>query len=468
MFKNKKLMVVGVSIIAILTGSAWAATWERTYPDLPFVGVSSICETYDNGFAFVGLGKDKDMWLTKVDSLGNLLWTQKIASGPWQDDPYRIKEAPDKGLIVVGIDNYPMRALVVQTDSLGNVIRDTSWIPEGYENAGFFDITHGSDNSWIAIGYVVISPNAWLYITKLNEKLQIKWEKFYDAITGDKICRDEENYLILGKVLSTNNNLALTKIDNNGDTLWSRKYLEDGFKNFFFCNIAATDNGYLLTGSYWPTINLQIPLFLETDKEGDTLWSKRIEPDSGRGYGEVCWSTKDGYIMVANWPVSFPCQTHGAWLVSTDKQADTLWTKKFAVPGNIANEVRDAHPTRDNGCIILATTGEDWGINYYLYLIKTDSQGNVGIEENEPVNNRLSLIKVFPNPSRGLIVFEGEGERETEITVFDILGRKVMTGKTKNGSLKLELQPGIYFWRTDKNQGGKIIVIRDNSRTDSR
>ena len=126
MFKNKKLMVVGVSIIAILTGSAWAATWERTYPDLPFVGASSICETYDNGFAFVGLGKDEDMWLTKVDSLGNLLWTQKIASGPWQDYPYRIKEAPDKGLIVVGIDNYPMRALVVQTDSLGNVIRDTS------------------------------------------------------------------------------------------------------------------------------------------------------------------------------------------------------------------------------------------------------------------------------------------------------------------------------------------------------
>ena len=86
-----------------------------------------VCATSDGGFAVVGeahsFGPD-EIWLVKVDSMGNYLWDRLFEYG-WGTG-YSVIETKDKGLVIVG-ERYYAHLIVIRTDSLGNTL--WSWPP---------------------------------------------------------------------------------------------------------------------------------------------------------------------------------------------------------------------------------------------------------------------------------------------------------------------------------------------------
>ena len=153
------------------------------------------------------------------------------------------------------------------------------------------------------------------------------------------------------------------------DTLWTRTYGSgEGY-----CVIETSDHGYLIVGKtlkYFPDSDI---LFLKTDSIGDTLWTKTFRyPNGDVGYS-VRQTPDSGFIIVG---VS---SSNGAgwgdvWLIKTNANGDTLWTKTFG--GNSPDIGKCVQITSDRGFIIVGSTSSYGAGGIDVLLIKTDSNGD--------------------------------------------------------------------------------------------
>ena len=66
-------------------------------------------------------------------------------------------------------------------------------------------------------------------------------------------------------------------------------------------------------------------------------------------------------------------------------------------------------------------------------------------------------IQVYPNPSNGVFNIETEGE--TAITIYNLMGQTVATGKTENGVVTVSnLSSGVYFVKSGEGMVQKVVV----------
>ena len=162
--------------------------------------------------------------------------------------------------------------------------------------------------------------------------------------------------------------IYLIKTDTLGDTLWTRTFggtMDD-------CGSSVrqtTDGGYVIAGytSSFGAGGADVWL-IRTDALGDTLWTRTF---GGAGYDEarsVQQTTDSGYI-IAGCTESFGAGGADVWLIRTDANGDTLWTRTF---GGIHNDYGfSVQQTADGGYVIAGQVSwED------IYLIRTDANGD--------------------------------------------------------------------------------------------
>lgn len=139
----------------------------------------------------------------------------------------------------------------------------------------------------------------------------------------------------------------------------------------------ASDSGFAVLARSWSWTNGGSDLILlRTDKFGDTLWTKKyggpyneftngaikMTPDGGFVIGGSTYSFGPGTPVYFNW-----------YLVKTDANGDTLWTKTFGVSsGN--DELKHVLPTSDGNYILCGgriVSGVTKGV-----LVKIDTASN--------------------------------------------------------------------------------------------
>ena len=126
------------------------------------------------------------------------------------------------------------------------------------------------------------------------------------------------------------------------DSLWSRTF---GGSSSDYCYSVqqTTDGGYIL-GGYTQSFGESWGDFwlVKTDENGDSLWSRTF----GRSYADRCYSvqqtTDGGYVLGGR------THLHGIddvdfWLVKTDANGDSLWSRTFG--GNNSDAVSYTHLT---------------------------------------------------------------------------------------------------------------------------
>jgi hypothetical protein len=126
---------------------------------------------------------------------------------------------------------------------------------------------------------------------------QEKFIMHYDSLLAEKMICDGD-YIIAGIPHPPNSTIVLSKKDNKGNSLWSKKYFKDGLSG---CRdmIRTEDSGFLILGhTYFDLQNSAFPARL--DQNGDTIWTGAFTTGTGMHPNAVVRTGDGGFVITGS------------------------------------------------------------------------------------------------------------------------------------------------------------------------
>ncbi|MBD3234535.1 MAG: T9SS type A sorting domain-containing protein [candidate division Zixibacteria bacterium] len=347
----KWISTVLIAIFLTAAQSAWGQNllWDATYGGEYTDRCNSIRATDDGGFIIAGLtfsysqnpGVEADAWLLRLDSDGNIIWSRTYG-GADDDRVYYVEQTDDGGFIALG--------------------RSFSF-----------------DNS------------ADLYLIKTDLNGDLQWSRNYGGDRGEAGRHIEQvsdgGYLLSGYTHSFgegDHDSYHVRVDSIGNVIWERAYdrsqLPHPFGDYGQCAAETEDGGFIIASVTSSDSTSRDFWIIRTDANGDTLWTKVYG-----GYAEeeskVVEILPDDTYMFAGRTSSFGNEDGDAWLLITDINGDTLWTKTYGQWG-VYDMAYWAETTMDGGMILSGQSVYAGNENRDYYLVKTDEDGNLEWSQN--------------------------------------------------------------------------------------
>ncbi len=136
----------------------------------------------------------------------------------------------------------------------------------------------------------------------------------------------------------------------------------------------TTDGGYIITG--WTQsfgAGTSDVYLIKTDSNGDTLWTKTFG-GTAADVGLAIQQTTDGGYIITGWTQSFGAGSYDIYLIKTNSAGNLLWTK--TIGGANQNLGYSVQQTTDGGYIINGNVQIIPFGFYYVHLIKTNANGD--------------------------------------------------------------------------------------------
>jgi hypothetical protein len=434
---------------SLLYAQAPDTLWTRIYGGVDNDFANCVQQTADSGYIIVGYTYSfgggfgySDVYLIKADSLGDTLWTRTYG-GPSHDTGESVQQTTDGGFIVTGATRDPIGTDVytylLKTDFSGDTVwtRTYSW---GNDTHGY-SVQQTSDAGYIICG----GASFEVCFFKTDSLGNIAWGRTYggDGFEEGSSFQMETDgeYVITGFTTSFGAGGAdvyLIKTAPWGDTLWTKTY--GGNQDEWGNSVQVTaDGGYVITGSTNSFgLDYQV-LLIRTDAIGDTMW---VRTYGGPGFeaGQSILVTTDGAFVIVGTTDSFGAGSRDIYLIKTDSLGNLLWATTF---GGTEDDVGvSIQETFDGGYIVAGYTRSFGAGSYDLWLLKIEPELGVK-EDNTVVKNNIIGTTIFSGP---LLLPEGK-----RCKIFDITGRVVIPDK---------IRLGIYFIEVDGQITRKVIKVR--------
>ncbi len=393
-------------LLFLIPTIVFGQSWEKTFIN---GGGFSVHQNNDGGYTITGytlIDDNYDVYLIKTDENGDTLWT-KTYGGIYNDIGYSGQQTTDGGYIITGCYGASIHyhdVYLIKTDEDG----DTLWTKTygGIYNDIGFSVQQTTDGGYIITGIHSSNgiDNDDVYLIKTDGNGDTLWTKTYSGDFHYTDCgksvqqSSDGGYIITGYTFIPGwysyYYLYLLKTDENGDILWTKNYKKSGNARGY--SVKQTfDGGYIVTGYANSDVYL-----IRTKENGDTLWTKTFGGElTDMGYS-VLQTTDGGYIITGMKDKDYYENTSRVFVIKTDDNGDTSWTKSFGVnDNNIGYQIKQ---TTDGGFIITGLSND--GSNNFIYLIKTDSQGNIVSTTEIPfLNPNRKLVKIVDFSGKEII-----------------------------------------------------------------
>jgi hypothetical protein len=429
----------------IVFGQTPDTMWTQTYGDTTYQTGYSVRPTFDGGYIIAGETgyrsglTPRNVWIVKTDESGDTIWT-KTYGGTEEDRAYGVIQTDDSCYAVVGYTRSYSASpsfedvWFLKTDING----DTIWaytIDGGpvYNRADRgLSLQQAIDNGFIISGYTCNETGfADVFLVKTDASGIVEWTQTYGETTrveyGMAVEQTTDSGYVIGGFgheFGSDFRVWILKTDHAGDTTWTKTYTSPGYTDCFSIQ-QTSDGGYIFTGETSYGAGGRDLWLFKTDANGDSLWAK-VYGGPENDYGLAVRQTVDnGYIVTG----SIQCYGSGrdVWLLKTDANGDTLWTRIW---GGNGSEVGIAvEQTPDFGYIITGRRQIDGG-DHDLWLLKVEP--DLSITENTSTKPpKSSMLQINPNPFRRTtnIRYEicdvGYEIQNLDLKIYDATGRLV-------------------------------------------
>lgn len=394
--------------------------WTKTIGGTNVEVAYSIVEAKDKGYVLAGYtmtygAGSYDVYVVKVDSVGNLKWTKTIG-GTGSDQGFSIVRSNDGGYAIAG-----------STTSYGA----------------------GSDD---------------VYVVKLDSLGNLKWTKTIGGTSAEWassiIQANDHGYAIAGFTRSFgagNDDIYVIKLDSAGNLKWTKTI--GGVSAEIGSSIIQTkDKGYVVSGSTTSYgAGNQDVYFIKLDSLGNLLYTKTI---GGRGNDEaIAILTKDGGFALGGSTSSYG-----------DTVNDNIYILKVDSLGNLCSAEGSGGTitTSDSGRVSSGGIAGSGGIVGTGGTITSRDSGQV-TEVCHSVSTSVSSVKsvqnniqIYPNPCSNKLYLNFEKQYSLYgIEITDITGRVLLSANIQNPVFGNELDvsslsSGMYFLRINSGSGIEV------------
>jgi hypothetical protein len=385
----KKLLLILLCLPMIGFGQSWEQTFlGNTYN---FYLGHSVQQTIDGGYITVGefkINYNQKVWLIKTDGNGQEEWNRTFGNPNLCYTGKSVLQTIDGGYIAVANVSYTFQKNMSANDSTFVMKTDNNGIEQW--NTILTGISYVEEiQPTIDGGYVLVGTGATNVALKKIDLNGIEvWHQTlggagYDY--GNSVQQTTDGgYIITGSTESFGNgdmDVYLIKTYANGQEQWYRTFDDVGFSDEGYSVQQTTDGGYIITGRTGWNIWL-----IKTDGNGQEIWNQTFDY-SGYECGRSVQQTTDGGYIIAGGTQSNPQGL--VHLTKTDGNGQEQWNRILQLYG-AAYAVQQ---TTDGGYIVSgSSSGNTTGYNA-LFLVKTDSQGNITSTFNIPINPNRKLQK---------------------------------------------------------------------------
>ncbi|MEO8087649.1 MAG: T9SS type A sorting domain-containing protein, partial [Bacteroidota bacterium] len=223
---------------------------------------------------------------------------------------------------------------------------------------------------------------------------------FADEHINSIVQTPGSGFLLAGYLYNGNNLVYFIRTDSVGDTLWTKSYTESFFNANVYSLRIAKDGGFIAAGSIQNTNTQDVDAFLfKTDSMGNIEWAKGYG-DVGYDYAQQVEVASDSGFILAAVTYSFGAGLADYYLIKTDSLGNPEWSKTYG--GTSDDRSESVHQLPDHGFLITGESASFSFGNFDVYMIRTDINGDTlwtktvnGLENNEAYSMVLTADSAF-------------------------------------------------------------------------
>lgn len=454
---RKVSLIIFLSVF--LTNLKAQTTFEKTYPrEGPDYGYAFV-QTLDGGYALIGKSSgfsiNSDTYLVKTNQYGDTVWTKNLGVDA-TDEGWDILEQSSGDLVILSQQGGTRPIKLTKTDATGNILWSKDHSGNTFNN--YNAIEESPDNGFVLLGRKN-SLGDWItYVLGVDQNGDSLWARIYDLLdrVHYSIKRTNGGYILSGTTVEFGlNDMLFTKIDFQGNQVWSNTFGGDGYETAYSVD-NTSDGGFIFAGITTTTSSADNNVLLvKTTDQGSVEWSHTyggIEDDIGYSVKQ----TQDKGFLIVGESDSFGGLAGKMYLIKTDSLGNELWSKTF---GNAATKGNSIQLTSDGGFAVFGSTLTDNSFDYYF--IKLNANG-----EFDTVSNAVQQV-LFPNPvtTDVNITFEQQEGVEYIFHLYNFQGDLVreLYGIASNIPFRLDgILSGIYYYKLSggntKSFEGKLVI----------
>lgn len=331
---------------------------EDVVADQYMRGGNSVAVAADGNLIIAGYNysstKGYEATLVKANAeTGAVIWDTTYG-GSYSDAFYSVKKSHDGGFIAAGFTNRANASspamLAVITDGNGKVVESNTYGGSASSQAFYvLDIVGGG---YLLAGYIQQSSNTDrnIYLVKIDNAGDTLWTKSlgskstiaYDSVNDaaySVIAAPDGGYFVTGSYNAYSNyggRVFLMKISSTGESLWTKKYVAGIGFSLTLTHENGVATGVAISGSLQEGSNQNIFL-LKTDTVGNLLWSgSGIKSFGGSGfeYGATMIETSDGGFAITGITDSKGYGNQDVFLIKTNSLGESAWEKTYGGADN--------------------------------------------------------------------------------------------------------------------------------------
>lgn len=215
-------------------------------------------------------------------------------------------------------------------------------------------------------------------------------------------------YVIVGTSAGENGkNIILIRTDRSGNLLWEPKLYGGDLDDYGYSLQLLPDEGFAITGAITRE-NAEGHIYtnmylLVTDDTGEIIWEKEYGGDTDEVGYNLNLTDDGGFILIGSTSDNENSSSN-IWLVKTDSQGDTLWTRTH---GGVNDDAGNYITEIDNGYIYAGYTksfSQHGQSNTNIFVAKTNSIGRIVFPFTYGADGDDHGISVMPVDGGGYLI----------------------------------------------------------------